>query len=53
MYRHKTNRFFHVESRAADTGRILVFHSHILEISEDPEQLQYRYEMRDRLVAVV
>ncbi len=33
--------------------KALVFHSHMLEINEDPEQLQCRYEMRDMLVAVV
>ena len=33
--------------------KALVFHNHILEISEDPEQLQCHYEMRDLLVAVV
>ena len=33
--------------------KALVFHNHILEINEDPEQLQCHYEMRDLLVAVV
>lgn len=31
----------------------LVSHSHMLEINEDPGQLQCRYEMGDMLVAVV
>lgn len=31
----------------------LVFHSHMPEINEDPEQLPCRHEMRDVLVAVV
>lgn len=33
--------------------KALVFHNHILEINEDPEQLHCHYEMRDLLVAVV
>ena len=48
MYRHKTNRFFHVRSRAADTGRPFssrLPQPYMLEINEDPEQLQNRYEI--------
>ena len=33
--------------------KALVSHNHILEISEDPEQLQCHYEMRDLLMAVM
>ena len=33
--------------------KALVFHNHILDINEDPEQLQCHHEMRDLLVAVV
>jgi len=53
MYLHKTNCFFHVESRAVDTGSFSVSHSQVLEIIEDPEQLHYRFDKRDMFVAVV
>ena len=54
MYHHKTNRSFHVladpEQQIQEGWAFSLPQPYTLEINEDPEQLQYRYAMRDMRV---